>query len=804
MKTRLHFLAMLAALSAVTRASAVDFVVINTNPTGPGSLAQAITDANALPGPDRVVFDIPGAGVRTIDVSNNYLPKITDALTIDGYTQPGSSPNTLPTGSNAVVLIRIDGAFRNSNYNTLPPPVGIWIEAPDCTVRGLMITRFLPFTLGINCCAYSISYGIAATDRSVIEGNFIGTDGFGSTDLGNGGAGIYVAGADYRIGGTTPAARNMIGGNTRGLFAAGIRIGSSQRGAIIGNQIGKYSPTTGSGGPGTEGAPNSTGIILEGTFTDTVIGGVQPGARNIISGNIVGIATGESSGIPTTVATGVIVQGNLIGAEEPGAGGNDIGIRLIGSNNLIGGTEPGTGNLIGSNSAGIAVLGNGNSILGNDFFENQGSGIAIFAADNTIGGLAPGAGNRIRLNQGVGIGIAGDQAQRNRLLSNLIQPEGTAHPIDLNPDGPTPNDLGDGDNGPNLLQNFPVVITSHDAAGDTILEGELNSAASSSFVVQLFGTVEGESEQRLLRTLTVMTDANGIAPFQTSYPGAVRVESVTATATDALGNTSEMMPFNGPVQLANLSTRAVVGTGDRIMIGGFIIRSAAMKRVAVRALGPSLTSPNRLADPYLEIREQTGALLAKNDDWGSGGQQEELADRGLAPSSSLESVIIISLPQGNYTAQVSGAHGETGTGIVEIYDLGAWPADPGRLVNLSTRGQVELNDDALIGGFIVRGDTQARVIVRAIGPDLTALGVPGALQNPTLELRDRNGTLLASNDDWRDGPQEQEIEDTQLAPNDERNSAIVATLFPGQFTAIVRGKEGEAGLGLIEFYDLKQ
>jgi hypothetical protein len=405
---------------------------------------------------------------------------------------------------------------------------------------------------------------------------------------------------------------------------------------------------------------------------------------------------------------------------------------------------------------------------------------------------------------GRGITMTGTPSQQNRILSNIIEDNSAPVPIDLNADGPTSNDFGDGDNGPNRLQNFPIVAVTHDPAGETSFNGELNSAPSSTFTVQLFGNFEGDQQQRLLNIQTVMTDANGFATFQATYPATVEPASVTATATDSLGNTSEMMPPNGPVQLANISTRAVVGTGDNIMIAGFIIRSASVKKVAVRALGPSLSTPNRLADPYLEIRDQTGALLAKNDDWGSGGQQQELMDNGLTPSSSLESAIIISLPQGNYTAQVSGAHGETGTGLVELYDLGAWPADAGRLINLSTRGHVGLNDDALIGGFIVRGDAQARVIVRAIGPDLTALGVPGALQDPTLELRDRNGALLASNDDWRNGTQEQEIEDTQLAPNDNRDAAIVAWLFPGNSTAIVRGKNGETGLALVEFYDLKQ
>ncbi|HVF71310.1 MAG TPA: hypothetical protein VM940_06850 [Chthoniobacterales bacterium] len=804
MKTKLF--ALLAVLSAsATSLQAVDFVVVNTNATGPGSLAQAINDANALPGPDRIVFNIPGSGVRVIDVSNNYLPKITDPLTIDGYTQPGSSPNTLPVGSNAVVLVRIDGAFRDAHYATVPPPVGIWIDAPDCTVRGLMITRFLRFTLGIHCCSYSISYGIKATDRSVIEGNFIGTDGSESIDLGNGGDGIYVAGADYRIGGTTPAARNMIGGNTRGVAAAGIHVGSSQGGVIIGNQIGRYSPSPAIGGPGTEGAPNFTGIVLEGTFVDTVIGGGQPEARNVISGNTVGISTVyELSGSKT--ANGIIVQGNLIGAEPPGIGGNEIGIRLFGSNNLIGGTTPGARNLIKSNYVAIGVFGNGNLILGNDVVENYSSGIAIFSSDNVIGGLGPGAGNRIRMNGGVGVGVAGaafagNEGKRNRILSNVIEKNGSAAQIDLNDDGRSPNDLGDADTGPNEIQNFPVVATSHDPNGNTVLQGELNSTASSPFTVQLFGVVAGESEQRLLNTQTVTTDANGIAAFQVTYPANVAAESVTATATDTVGNTSEMMPANGPVQLANISTRAAVGTGENIMIGGFIVRSSGQKKIAVRALGPSLSVPSRLVDPSLEIYDSAGALIAKNDDWRA-GQQQELMDNGLAPSNDLESALIISLPQGGYTAQVRGAHGESGTAVVEVYDLGAWPADQARLVNLSTRARVGLNDDALIGGLIVRGDARSRVIIRAIGPDLSAVGVNGALQDPTLELRNQNGDVIAANDNWREGSQEQEIISTGIPPADNRDAAIVHSFFPGSFTAVVRGKDNSTGLALVEFYDL--
>ncbi|HVF71308.1 MAG TPA: right-handed parallel beta-helix repeat-containing protein [Chthoniobacterales bacterium] len=862
MKTKLF--ALLAVLSAsATSLQAVDFTVINTNPTGPGSLAQAINDANALPGPDRIVFNIPGSGIRKIDVSFNYLPKITDAVTIDGYTQPGSAPNTLARGSNAIVLIQIDGANVNGNANGQPQPIGLWVAAPDCAIRGLMITRFRPFTLNVHCCAFGSGYGILAADRTIIEGNFIGTDGSASTDLGNGGAGIVISGADWRIGGTTPAARNMIGGNHfTDPPAAGILVHSSTHGSILGNHIGRYKPVTGSSGAGTEGARNDIGIAMYGTFTETAIGGTTPGSGNVISGNGAGIATAyaqSGSGFGLTVADGVTIQGNLIGA-EPGAasvGGNEgTGINLYGSNHVVGGSAAAASNFIGSNGSGIVVTdynpsvnSPGSVIIGNDIIGNSFGGVSVFSADpdNRIGGLNPGEGNRINGNgtgiivsgqycsifgneiranavagisvQGAdnkiggliagaanhldanGIVVSGSSSKRNPILSNIFENSGAAYSIDLGNDGLTSNDLGDGDTGPNELQNFPIVVASPGMPGGTLIKGELNSAPSSNFTVQVFGNLQAEAEPRLLATQTVTTDANGVARFELIYPAIVEANSVTATATDALGNTSEMMPSNGPLQLANLSSRASVGTGENIMIGGFIVRSTGQKKIAVRALGPSLGVTGRLADPSLEIYDSGGTLLAKNDDWRA-GQQQELMNSGLAPSNDLESALIISLPQGNYTAQVRGAHGETGTAVVEVYDLGAWSADPGRLVNLSTRARVGLNDDALIGGFIVRGDARSRVIVRAIGPDLGAAGVNAALQDPTLELRNQNGDIIAANDNWREGSQEQEIASTGIPPGDNRDAAIVHSFFPGSFTAVVRGKDNSTGLALVELYDL--
>jgi hypothetical protein len=769
MKSPFLFLGGILCLAA--HAAAANFTVTNTNATGPGSLSQAISNANALPGSDRIVFNIPGTALQKIDVSTSFLPPITDALTIDGYTQPGAKANTLAIGSNAVLLIQIDGG-SNAQPSLV---VGISIAAADCTIRGLIITGFQ-------------SDGIESTaDRSVIEGNFIGIGGSSGAFQQ---AGIHISGADYLVGGTSLATRNMIGGNQTGIWA-----GTSQRGRIVGNQIGRYTPTT--GGSGVDGVGNSYGIVLAGTFSETVIGGTETGAGNIISGNTIGIRTALPGTKPTEVATGVIVQGNLIGAAPytTTSGPNQIGIELYGSNHLIGGSAPGAGNLIASNRTNITMMStnssipSANSILGNEIEADVEGAILVTGSDHQIGGLAPGAGNYIHLSDRA-IVIFGAQSLRNRILSNLI--DDTTLPIDLGGDGPTPNDFGDNDTGANNLQNFPEITSLQATGGNTTITGALHSIPSSTFTVQFFGDLAGDPHLKLLGTQTITTDSSGSATCQVTYPGTLGSLSLTATATDSEGNTSEYRPMSPPTRFANISTRAAVGTGDNAMIGGFIIRSDSSKKLIIRALGPSLNIPGRLADPYLEIYDAAGTLLATNDDW-KVGQQQEVIDSGVAPTNDRESAIVTSLPNGNYTARVRGANGEIG--VVEVYELGAFPADAGRLVNISTRGFVGLNDNVLIGGFILSGYSNQHIIVRAIGPDLTAAGVPGALQDPTLELRTQYGTLLASNDNWRDGAPY-----TQIPPNDDRDSVIETSLYSGNFTAIVRGKDGTTGLALVEFY----
>jgi hypothetical protein len=256
-------------------------------------------------------------------------------------------------------------------------------------------------------------------------------------------------------------------------------------------------------------------------------------------------------------------------------------------------------------------------------------------------------------------------------------------------------------------------------------------------------------------------------------------------------------------RLANISTRLIVQTGDNVLIAGFIIQGPSTKKVIVRAIGPSLGPlgvPNPLADPTLGLFDANGAALSFNDNWRD-LQATEIEATGIAPADLLESAIIAPLAPGNYTAVVRGTKGGTGVGLVEVYDL----TDPSStdLANISSRGRVETGDNVMIGGFIVQGAAAQRVIIRALGPSLTAVGVPDALADPILELHDATGGLITANDNWGD-TQRAEITQTLLQPSNDLESAIVATLNPGNYTAVVRGKNNGTGVTLLEVYRLPQ
>lgn len=770
--------ACLVSLSCAGSLTAADFLVTTTSDSGPGSLYQAITDANSIPGADRILFNIPGSGVHTINVSaRNQLPTIVDSLEIDGYSQPGAKPNSVDRGDDAVILIQLDGGaggFASAN-NGLVFYRGSGVT--NYSVRGLSVTGF------------GTAITAAVVDSLVVAGNFIGVLPDGETARANG-IGIGHA---TQIGGTDLASRNIISGNGVGFAGeAAPAPGTTIYGAVV---EGNYFGTNASG---TKAIPNTLAIGLEyqsdpsggGSCTDvetdlsnTIIGGAAPGAGNLISGNGAAIRMGALGcngfrGLPVSYkrANGVRIQGNAIGlqADRANALPNGTGITIAaGSDNLIG--DPHyfqRGNVIAFNGSGVIIDAPGslrNEISGNSIYKNQRIG------------------------------------------------------IDLGGDGPTPNDVGDSDTGPNNLQNYPLidsVTPSNSGDGSVVLTGTLNSTPNSTFELQFFGDdaagSSGFGEGQSNRGGTVVTtDANGDASFTVTLSDSALFAAFSATAIDSAGNTSEFSPaFPRAAQLVNLSTRAAVGTGDNVLIGGFIISGTQPKKVLLRGLGPSLSDSGvagALADPTLQLHDSSGAMIINNDNW-KDTQSNEISATGLAPSNDLESAIVSSLAAApaseggaGYTGILAGKDGLTGIGLLEIYDL-ATDVDA-KLANISTRGFVGAGDAALIAGFIPdgAGRSPARVLIRGLGPSLAAKGVSGALSDPLLELHDANGTLLTNNDNWRDADNASEIAATGIAPSDDREAAILAPPFeatPNGYTAVLRGANGAAGIALVEIYAL--
>jgi CSLREA domain-containing protein len=380
-------------------------VVTNTDDTGTGSLRQAILDGNAAPGPDLIVFNIPGSGVRTISPSS-ALPAITDTAFIDGYTQPGARPNTVDPGDNAVLLIELNGSTAGAGA------VGLNFQASSCAVRGLVINRFKGSGVQV----------VGPTNaNNVVEGNFIGTDAAGLNALGNNAdqvinsGGISVQSSGNRVGGRSPAARNVISSNRNaGVFFVSSTGVTGEPNRLEGNYIG-----TDASGNFARG--NETGVFVT-LPVPTKVGGLLFGQRNIISGN-----SGD----------GILIEGN----------DNEV-----------------TGNYIGTDASGVNPLGNSTH------------GLQLLGYRNTL------SSNTIAFNGQAGVAVT--VGTGNYVLGNLLDSNG-ALGIDLDADGVTPNDTGDGDTGSNNRQNFPVItsIGPSGTPGTITVAGVLNSLPNTPFII---------------------------------------------------------------------------------------------------------------------------------------------------------------------------------------------------------------------------------------------------------------------------------------------------------------------------------
>ena len=527
-------------------APAMTFVVTNVNDSGPGSLRQAILDANANPGSDSINFNISGPSLTIQPVLG--LPDITDPVVIDGSTQPGFS------GAPIVELNGSKSAVR-----------ALFVNAPGSTIRSLVINGFSTGAIVIG----------PAAGGSHVEGCYIGTDVSGKFAIPNGGGGVAVFSSNNVIGGPTLSARNVISAN----FGAGVEVRlfccAGPNNSISGNVIqGNYIGVTAQGdkklGNQREGVLVTT-AASDASVTNTLIGGTTPGAGNVISGNgFDGFLIGSFSTTSTTL------QGNRIGTSANGMaaipnGGDGIAIEL-GNNNVIGGSAPGAGNLISGNGTVASGTGRGNGIsvgssnniiqgnlIGTDVtgtapLPNLINGIAG-GRNTTVGGIGAGERNVIAFNGLSGISTNGPLSTSNSYRGNSIHSNGTLTSpftpgigIDLGPFGPTANDPADSDTGANNLQNFPIVTSVMAAGGSTNVKGSLNSSANSSFNLDFYrnsacdSSGHGEGEH-LIGSQLVTTDAQGNANFDVTFAvSTASSELLTATATDQSGNTSEFSP----------------------------------------------------------------------------------------------------------------------------------------------------------------------------------------------------------------------------------------------------------------------
>lgn len=531
-----------------------------TNDSGPGSLRQALTDADTDPGlpPHLIQFNIPGDGPHTIAPLTQF-PTNTQPVLIDGYTQPGASPNTLSNGFNAVIKIRVVGtsngsfqptAFRLQNGSTVRGlAIVLWnnktgIEiisgGSSNTVAGCLIGIDVdgsqkrasiglhirnspgnqiggPAPADRNVISYNFSHGIfiegTSASNNVVLGNFIGTDFNGAIARANFGSGVEVLDAPGNIiGGLETGAGNLISGNQNGVRIRGF--GSARGNIIRGNFIG----TSVSGTAAL--ANNADGLVIE-NAQETIVGGSMAGARNVISGN-----TAYGINISTTTTTGTSIQGNLIGAGITGA-----------------------------------ALPNGGAF--------GPAGIVISGSSNLIGGVLAGEANVIAFNRGRGVNIG--TGTQNQIRGNSIHSNTTTFPpwlgIDLGNDNITVNDVGDGDTGANNRQNYPLITSATGNSLTTAVQGTLNSNTNQTFQLDFYGNTtcdpSGNGEgQFYLGSGTVLTDGSGNGAFNTVLSIASPGQFITATATDPFGNTSEFSPcFQATIAVPPM-TFTVVNTND--------------------------------------------------------------------------------------------------------------------------------------------------------------------------------------------------------------------------------------------------
>ena len=813
--------ALLALCATAIAASGKTITVTNNNDSGAGSLRAAVTEANGNGEPDTIVFDGGFFSTpRTITLTSGELQ-----VTRDG--SPGSEPGRLLTirgpGAN---LLTISGnnssrVFYVSNFGNVAMSgvtvaggngIGTVLNEEGNSGGGLLahssFVSLSDVTFRNNAAPNAGGAIYFSSMRNIALANTLITEntaafGGGIYDVGDTPATTQRVYTDVTISNNT--ARNREGG---AFMSAGTTTMTNCR--ITGNKARSAQPAAGAAGNG--------GMLLSGgvaTITDTVISdnvaGAVPSAE--FPNGVYGVNGGLNINATLCVLKRVTVSGNIDHQTGVAAGAGmklhavgDITITvsdsLVSNNRHIAFTTPGGGPLPITSGAGIltdATAGTisiiNTTITGN--VAENGFGGGIFNLTNGLriinctitGNVGPYNDPNIAEKGGGGIHTRSGSATvsiQNSIIAGNTSPPG-------------PDVRGQViSTGYNIIGNT-AGSTGFGAAGDQL---NVNPLLDSSGLRNNGGA-----------TLTIALQPNSpaidkgktVAEATTDQRGVTRPTDNPSIANAAGGDGSDIGAYevggnNGVAEktLGNIATRLQVERGENVLIGGIIIVGDVPKRIIIRALGPSLGAAGvngALENPTLALFDGE-TLLAANNNWRD-QQQGEIAETGVAPSDDREAAIVRTLNPGSYTAIVRGNNDTTGVGLIEAYDLDQRPNS--KLGNISTRGFVASGENVLIGGFIVGPTTQ--VVVRAVGPSLGNAGIAGSLQDPTLDLVNENGEVLRTNDNWK-GTQRAELEAIGIQPTDDRESALIATLTAGNYTAVVRGVGSSTGVGLVEVYNL--
>lgn len=848
-------------------------------PDGRVSFHEAVAAANNTAGPQTIAFAISPSefwlvnGVGLLKLEEGPFSLTDSGTTIDFSTQTTNVGDTNPNGPEIGI------------YGLQPNGWGaaaIFVDGDNCVIKGLgnVYQRgYAAQIIGnhnrvIGCqidgplhAAISVSGflggptptgnivgGTAPGEGNTLIGLNLDGPSEGSIVIGNKLlVGVRVQGAtqygvvarNIRIGGTTPAERNIISGygsyGEEGFpNGSQVSIVDADGTVVEGNYIGttadgmaRYPQQIGPGGVDIRDSRNTT-------VRGNLIAGLRTVGINHYAGQVFGVAV--SVGAINANIQDTVIEGNTIGLAADGvtsiATHSGITVAPYVSSRHAFITRVATNHVATVETAGVFVAGteSGVTISANSIHDNGGLGINLgtggnhqqafpvlqlatttgssFSAQGTLDSV-PSSQFTVEFFASPSCDPSGFGEGASFIGSTLVTTDSAGHAtfsVTL------PGSVAPGTTATATATRLSTGDTSQFSACVTVTPGSAATPSPTPIATPTPTPIATPTPTPVATPTPTTTPVP--TPPATPTPSATATPVVTPTATPIITPTPMATPTPAgsptpnptatpapiPSKAINLSTRMRVQTGDNAGIGGFIITGDAPKHVLIRAIGPSLAEsgvPDVLADPLLELHGPAGFVTLTNDNWRT-TQEPDIQASGIPPSNDLESAIDVTLVPGAYTALVRGNGDTSGVALVEVYDLNQTTAS--QMANLSTRAFVSTGDNIVIAGFLLSEPAQAggldRVVVRGIGPSLTPLGIPDALANPALELRDSDGTLLISNNDWQDDPaQAAEISASGLAPANPLESGVAAALPPGLYTALLSGVDQSTGIGVVEVYD---